>query len=383
MREGGSFLVLDLQCRTPGDVSDIGYGYLEEGTQTGQRQVPPGHDRSQTRPVYLEQGQKNQEGIYVRQQSHREWPPPLEKKKTRNGFAHIVAKKVISDHITLNYVLTYEGADVTFGDGCKGQIIGKERLNVKGFPELRDVLLVKELTTNLISVSELYDNGWTSSLTRMGIKCQMKTRSLYSEGRDLMKTAIKKEDLRSLHDKLMREVKNTEFWENLRLFQSDSGGDSTAYLFLAAGKVISHEKSVKGILLYVPLFSIRNETHGLHEGRCMVDSDLCHKLNKSEARVSFTKDACTVWNSTEIWNHQLSELSETCDLDYIWKKKPGRKPMCVEDQIVVYNGGCVNWEVLQKNWKEEDIQAFVNRKRVIIPWLMSKEKYTEQEYLND
>ncbi|GAA0152588.1 hypothetical protein LIER_11030 [Lithospermum erythrorhizon] len=56
--------------QTPGDVSDICYGYQGEGTQTGQRQVPPGQDRSQTRPVYLEQGQKNQKWTYVRQQSH-------------------------------------------------------------------------------------------------------------------------------------------------------------------------------------------------------------------------------------------------------------------------------------------------------------------------
>ncbi|GAA0152589.1 hypothetical protein LIER_11031 [Lithospermum erythrorhizon] len=183
-------------------------------------------------------------------------------------------------------VLTYKEADMIFGDGYKDQIIGKGKMDVKGFPELRHVVKI------------------------------------------------------------------------LDCFNQNSGGDSTAHLFLTAGKVTSQEKSAKGIFLYVQLFNIRKETQGLlaimssvlhqklHEGKCKMGSDLWDRLNKSEARVGYTKDACILWK----WNHQLSELSETCDLECIWKKKTRRKPMFVEDRKVVYDGGC---EVVLKNWKEE------------------------------
>ncbi|GAA0185805.1 hypothetical protein LIER_33093 [Lithospermum erythrorhizon] len=52
-----------------------------------------------------------------------------------------------------------EGYHVTFGDGGKGKIIGKEQLNVDGLPHLTDVLLVEGLTMNLISLSQLCDDG--------------------------------------------------------------------------------------------------------------------------------------------------------------------------------------------------------------------------------
>ncbi|GAA0173243.1 hypothetical protein LIER_26900 [Lithospermum erythrorhizon] len=48
---------------------------------------------------------------------------------------------------------------VTFGGGEKGKIIGKRSLNVVGLPNLEDVLLVEGLIANLISISQLCDNG--------------------------------------------------------------------------------------------------------------------------------------------------------------------------------------------------------------------------------
>ncbi|GAA0161779.1 hypothetical protein LIER_18015 [Lithospermum erythrorhizon] len=48
---------------------------------------------------------------------------------------------------------------VTFGGGEKGKIIGKGALNVEGLPNLEEFLLVEGLTTNLISIGQLCDNG--------------------------------------------------------------------------------------------------------------------------------------------------------------------------------------------------------------------------------
>src|ERR1051325_5014563 len=49
---------------------------------------------------------------------------------------------------------------VTFGDGAKGEIKGVGKLDCPGIPNLENVLLVKGLTANLISISQLCDQGF-------------------------------------------------------------------------------------------------------------------------------------------------------------------------------------------------------------------------------
>lgn len=51
----------------------------------------------------------------------------------------------------------YYNSYVTFGDGARGRIKGICKLVSPGFPSLNDVLLVEELTVNLISISQLCD----------------------------------------------------------------------------------------------------------------------------------------------------------------------------------------------------------------------------------
>jgi hypothetical protein len=46
---------------------------------------------------------------------------------------------------------------VTFGDRTKGEINGVGKLICNGLPKFDDVLLVKGLTANLISIGQLYD----------------------------------------------------------------------------------------------------------------------------------------------------------------------------------------------------------------------------------
>ena len=48
---------------------------------------------------------------------------------------------------------------VKFGDGFKGKIKRVGKLICAGCPSLEDVLFIKGLTANIISISQLYDQG--------------------------------------------------------------------------------------------------------------------------------------------------------------------------------------------------------------------------------
>ena len=48
---------------------------------------------------------------------------------------------------------------VTLGDAAIGSIIGKGKLNVQGQPSFDDIMLVEGLTINLITISQLCDQG--------------------------------------------------------------------------------------------------------------------------------------------------------------------------------------------------------------------------------
>ncbi|XP_062103534.1 uncharacterized protein LOC133814611 [Humulus lupulus] len=55
---------------------------------------------------------------------------------------------------------------VTFGDGMSGNIVGKGTLSLDGLPKLRNVLLVEGLKANLISVSQICDQGFKVNFSR-------------------------------------------------------------------------------------------------------------------------------------------------------------------------------------------------------------------------
>ncbi|XP_062094317.1 uncharacterized protein LOC133800375 [Humulus lupulus] len=50
---------------------------------------------------------------------------------------------------------------VTFGDGIAGNIVGKGTLNLDGLPKLRNFFLVEGIKANLISISQICDQGFT------------------------------------------------------------------------------------------------------------------------------------------------------------------------------------------------------------------------------
>ncbi|MCI10177.1 gag-pol polyprotein, partial [Trifolium medium] len=61
---------------------------------------------------------------------------------------------------------SYATSFVTFGDGAKGDIKGFGKLNNNGLPNLDNVLLVKGLTANLISITQLCDQGMKVNFTK-------------------------------------------------------------------------------------------------------------------------------------------------------------------------------------------------------------------------
>jgi len=67
----------------------------------------------------------------------------------------------------LEDVRSYATSYVTFGDGAKGKNIGIGNLVKHGLPRLDDVLLVKGLIVNLISISQLCDLGLQVKFTKV------------------------------------------------------------------------------------------------------------------------------------------------------------------------------------------------------------------------
>jgi len=62
---------------------------------------------------------------------------------------------------TLDSEKIYLNSHVTFGNGEKGKILGSGNLIDADLPNLNNVLLVKGLTFNLITISQLCDQGMT------------------------------------------------------------------------------------------------------------------------------------------------------------------------------------------------------------------------------
>ena len=79
----------------------------------------------------------------------------------------------MTGNITLfkHFILMKSGV-VTFGDGKKGRILGKGSIEVQGLPLLKDVFYVEGLKANLISISQICDEGLTVNFLKS--KCHVK-----------------------------------------------------------------------------------------------------------------------------------------------------------------------------------------------------------------
>ncbi|GAU49481.1 hypothetical protein TSUD_286190 [Trifolium subterraneum] len=76
------------------------------------------------------------------------------------------SRHMIGDDRFLVDIKTYSTSYVTFRDEAKWEIIGVGKLINKSLPKLNNVLLVKGLTANLISISQLCDQGLKVNFTK-------------------------------------------------------------------------------------------------------------------------------------------------------------------------------------------------------------------------
>lgn len=73
-------------------------------------------------------------------------------------------------------IKSYSTSYVTYGDGSKGEIKGIGKLDYPGFPSLYDILFVKGLTANIISIIQLCDQGLKVKFNKS--KCMVKMRRM-------------------------------------------------------------------------------------------------------------------------------------------------------------------------------------------------------------
>ncbi|XP_062080830.1 uncharacterized protein LOC133785626 [Humulus lupulus] len=88
------------------------------------------------------------------------------KKKRYSLLSFLWGKSGCSKHMTgdkdfLVNIRLMQCGEVTFGNGLAGNVIGMGTLNFEGLPRLKNVMLVEGLRANLLSVSQICDQGYT------------------------------------------------------------------------------------------------------------------------------------------------------------------------------------------------------------------------------
>ena len=60
------------------------------------------------------------------------------------------------------------GDYVTFGDGSHAQVLGKGTIEISGLPLLKDVLYIKGLKANLLSITQICDEDFIVQFLKKG-----------------------------------------------------------------------------------------------------------------------------------------------------------------------------------------------------------------------
>ena len=60
------------------------------------------------------------------------------------------------------------GDYVTFGDGSHAQVLGKETIEIPGLPLFEDVLYIKRLKANLLSITQICDKDFLVQFSKKG-----------------------------------------------------------------------------------------------------------------------------------------------------------------------------------------------------------------------
>ena len=62
------------------------------------------------------------------------------------------------------------GDYVTFGDGSHAQVLGKGIVEIPGLPLLKDVLYIKRLKANLLSITQICEKDFLVQFSKKGFK---------------------------------------------------------------------------------------------------------------------------------------------------------------------------------------------------------------------
>ncbi|XP_073030787.1 uncharacterized protein [Primulina eburnea] len=141
------------------------------------------------------------------------------------------------DHL-IDFVELRSG-HVTYGGGAKGRIAGKGTLNVDGLPNLHNVLYVEGLNSNLISISQLCDDGLHVKFDKDNCEVFDKTNTriltgtrsvdnCYQLGEDIVSNHSKVSELNMWHQKLghanFKTLKNLGKYDAVRCMPNLSSG---------------------------------------------------------------------------------------------------------------------------------------------------------------
>ena len=71
-----------------------------------------------------------------------------------------VAQDTTGDRSLFKVFKSKKGGNITFGDGSKSQIKGKRIISLPGLSDIANVLYVKGLRVNLLSISQICDQDF-------------------------------------------------------------------------------------------------------------------------------------------------------------------------------------------------------------------------------
>ncbi|XP_010468452.1 PREDICTED: uncharacterized protein LOC104748523 [Camelina sativa] len=118
----------------------------------------------------------------------------------------------------LSHLEGVAGGRVTFGDGGKGTIRGKGTTGGYSQPHLKDVFLVEGLKANLISISQLCDEGLDVTFTKKGCKAVDQQGSIRLRGR---RSELWHQKLGHLNIRTMMKLANQEVMRGIPKLKGD------------------------------------------------------------------------------------------------------------------------------------------------------------------
>ena len=75
---------------------------------------------------------------------------------------------MIGDKLLFKSLKEKEDGYVTFGDGSHSQVLGKGTIDILGLPLLIDVLYIKGLKANLLSITQICDEDFLVQFSKKG-----------------------------------------------------------------------------------------------------------------------------------------------------------------------------------------------------------------------